>query len=507
MFNFSNQDRQFLDLLEKVSQSIFVTNNFQFLFVNPKAIDFFACGPDIYQKQFSDFINSEDLQIFLNRQDLNADEQKMVLRIKNGSNIEKWVEISSVPIIWEDKKAILNFIVDITVQKETEEHLQSLKKTSEETDRLKSFFLANMSHEIRTPLNAIIGFSQLLSQDDVPEELRLKYYNLIDNNSNQLLELIDDIIDLSKIEAGEMALNNSYFSINEVIKELELNFNESILHNKDNSKVKLVTKLPVKTDGVFISSDRQRVLQVFNNLLSNAIKFTKSGQITIGYRVLDRYLLEFYVKDTGVGIPLEKQTIIFDRFQQLNLFRNTKSKGTGLGLTISQNLVNLLGGKLTVQSVFGKGSTFTFTLPYKSEDKQPHILKAKKNIPAFIDWSEKTILLAEDEESNYFFIKEILRKTKVQLLWAEDGEKAIELLKSAQKVDLILMDIRMPVMDGYETLIKIKELGFKLPIIAQTAYAMIEEKEKIRSAGFDNYISKPIQINLLLEMISSFLSK
>jgi len=280
-----------------------------------------------------------------------------------------------------------------------------------------------------------------------------------------------------------------------------------ILEYKDKKEIKLVTKSPIQSDEIFIESDRQRILQVFNNLLSNALKFTKSGQITIGYRVLDRFMIQFYVKDTGIGIQKEKQDIIFNRFQQLNLVRNTKSKGTGLGLTISKNIINLLGGELSVQSVFGKGTTFSFTIPYKSEDNNLELLKAKKSIPTFLDWSDKVILLVEDEESNYFFIKEVLRKTKVQLIWVENGLEAIELLKSKQQVDLILMDIQMPVMDGYEAFNKIKDLGFNMPIIAQTAYAMVDEKEKIQKMGFENYISKPLQINLLLEIISDSLKK
>lgn len=499
------QEAQSRSILERAAQSIFVTKDFQFKYINPKGLDFFACTwPEIKSKKLLDFINQDDRQNFITHKE-NSDEVITVLRMVNNAHEERWVEISTVPIEWDGQISSLNFIIDITTRKNTEDQLLLAKQKAEEADYLKSSFLANMSHEIRTPLNAIIGFSQLLSEDEIPNDLKAKYYKLIDSNSKHLLDLIEDIIDISKIESGQITINQSYFNVNEFFKEIHLNFKETLKQHEKEEDVRLMMKLPIKSEGIFINSDRQRIKQVLDNLLGNALKFTKKGNIIMGYRMLDNSRLEFYVSDSGIGIHKEQQGIIFKRFHQLNIVRNSKAKGTGLGLAISKNIVELLGGQIAVESDFGKGATFSFTLPYKMDFDHQNIVKPRKNIPAFLDWSEKVILLAEDEESNYIFMKEALRRTKVQLIWVENGKEALDVLASDEKIDLVLMDIQMPEMDGYQALAKIKELGYQIPVIAQTAFAMVEDKEKLMAKGFDSYIAKPIQINILLETISEFL--
>ncbi len=500
-----NLNNPFFNIFEKLPQSIFIIHKSKFLYINPKGLDFFNCRlNDIKEINIEDFFPPESQFLFNDNFNNKKLKEKLNIKIIDCKKKEKWVEISLIPIDWNGLKSILYSFNDISALKETEKNLKKIKKNAIESDKLKSSFLANMSHEIRTPLNAIIGFSQLLSQDDVSTEIRQRYYSLIDNNSRQLLDLIDDIIDLTKIEAGQIKINKSDFNVNQLIKELKLNFNNNLDLFEKTEQLSLLTKTPINSDNIILHSDKQKLLQVFNNLVSNAIKFTRKGQIIIGYRILDSQFLQFYVKDSGIGIPEEKQKLIFNRFQQLSSTHSPMTKGTGLGLTISQNIVQLLGGELSVKSEYGKGSTFLFTIPFKEIINKP-IIEPTKKVQTFIDWSNKIIVLAEDEESNYFFIQEVLRKTKAQLIWAKDGQELIDILQKNNHIDLILMDIQMPRMNGYQAIKKIKELGYNTPIIAQTAYAMIEEKEEILSLGFDSYISKPIQINLLINTISNFI--
>lgn len=505
MLELKSQELQYRNILDRVSQCIFVTRENQFIYINPKGLDFFACNFEtLQQKSLLDFINKEDLGASSGRLLATDGKLEETLRFTNCIGEQKWIKLSTSTVEWDGQEAILNYIVDITEHKKMEGDLLLAKQRAEEADRLKSSFLANMSHEIRTPLNAIIGFSQLLSYEEVSDDLKQEYYKLMDSNGSQLLDLVDDIIDLAKIESGQIVIKKKAINVNDLLKELHKNFQEKAKQDNLLSKLNLTLKTPIRSDGVFINSDRQRIIQVLNNLVGNALKFTKKGGVTIGYRIIDRYTLEFYVKDTGIGIHKEMQDVIFNRFHQLNMVRSLKSKGTGLGLAISKSIINLLGGEIYVDSDFGKGATFSFSLPYKSEQNKS--TEKQKHTPTFLDWSDKVILLAEDEESNYLFIREVLRRTKVKLIWVENGKEALSILESEKKIDLILMDIQMPEMNGYEAFTKIKEKGYNMPIIAQTAYAMVEEREKIMSMGFNSYIAKPIQINMLFNLISELIT-
>jgi len=500
MVNENNKESEFKNILEQIGEIIFISKDFRFLYINSAAKRFFSFVDNQHiNKRIDNFISIDTIK----KLDTLDSGEKQTLKIKTLDNCEKWIELSRVPIQWNGENAVMNIIIDVSEHKKSEENLKLAILKAENADRLKSSFLANMSHEIRTPLNAIIGFSQLLSMDEVPEELKKEYYKLIDTNSFQLLELIDDIIDLAKVESGQIRTNISRFNVNELMKEIFLDFSVQL---KQKTNLTLKIKTPVKSEDIFIETDRQRVIQVITNLISNALKNTKKGTITIGYRIIDRTKVEFYVKDTGIGIQKELLDKVFDRFSQLNPTRNKNTRGTGLGLSISKKLIELLNGKIYVDSIFGKGATFAFVLPYKSEHKS---IQAKKTIksstPTLIDWSKKTILLAEDEDSNFLFIQEALRRTNVNLIRAKDGIETLNILASDKQIDLILLDINMPNMDGYETFENIRSNSISTPVIAQTAYAMIEDKDKILALGMDSYISKPIQINVLLETILRFI--
>ncbi len=393
---------------------------------------------------------------------------------------------------------------DITKLKKTEENLEKAKEKAEESDRLKTAFLSNMSHEIRTPMNAIIGFSNLLSDTDITNDERKEFIELIDSNSNSLMNLIEDIIDISKIEAGQLIIKKTKTPVNKIFSELYNSFNQ-IKNEKDKTNIELRLNLANKEKDFTIITDPHRFKQILSNLLDNAVKFTEKGFIEFGYSINNQSYLQFYVKDTGIGIPNDKMNIIFDRFRQVDGSNTRKYGGTGLGLAISKNLVELLGGKMWLESQIDKGTTFYFTLPYnpaeKAVEKTQIITKHKKK---YI-WNNKIILIAEDTVSNYQFLEAALRKTKANLLWAQDGKEAVDMCKANDKINLILMDIQMPVLNGYKAARQIRQFRKDLPIIAETAFAMSGDREKSLEAGCDDYIAKPIKIAELLEKIDKWL--
>ena len=370
------------------------------------------------------------------------------------------------------------------------------KEKAEESDRLKSSFLANMSHEIRTPMNAITGFSELLRIPGLEHDTVNQYVEIINANSQQLLSIIDDIIDISRIEAGQVSVSNNKININKLLNEVSCIF-KPLANNKG---LDFIVECGLDDEKAMTITDETRLRQVLNNLLSNSIKFTTEGSIKLGY-IFSNNNFEFYVKDTGIGIAREHFEIIFERFRQVESGMSRKYGGTGLGLTIARMLAELLDGRIWLTSELGKGTTFYFSLPTLAVEDQ---FEAKIKEPPAIEysWPEKTILVAEDEEFNYFFIHEILNNTKVKLIRARNGIEAVESCKKNPEIDIVLMDIKMPDMDGYDATRIIKSFRPKLPIIAQTAYALSEDRAKALEAGCDNYISKPIKKDRLLNIIN-----
>jgi len=393
---------------------------------------------------------------------------------------------------------------DITLRKQSEMELIQAKEKAEESDRLKSAFLANMSHEIRTPMNAIIGFTQLLSDPNIAADRKEEFIKIITHNGQTLMRLIDDIIDIARIEAGQLIINIAECHLDVLLPELQKQFLEivQILGKKN-----LDIVLDIPAEKIVCQTDSFRLRQVLSNLIDNAIKFTQDGYVEIGLRKTDDNKLLFYVRDTGIGIPEDKLSLIFSRFRQLEEADTRTYGGTGLGLTISQNLVRMLNGEIQVDSKPGEGSTFYFTLPLPvietsktTESTQTENLINYKNI-----WKDKVFLIAEDDKYNFRIIEELLRITNVRIIHAWNGKEVLEKIKTTTKLDLILMDIRMPVMNG---LIATKEIRKSLPdikIIAQTAYANEEDKKLCIIAGCNDYISKPIDKNQLLKTIRKYL--
>jgi PAS domain S-box-containing protein len=413
-------------------------------------------------------------------------------------------EISVTTFTYEAGTGSAITIKDITARKKHEEELITAKQKAEESDKLKSAFLANMSHEIRTPMNAIIGFSDLLAKPGNFDKHKEKYLQIISSSGKSLLNLINDIIDISKIEAGQLKVKTQKIQLNPVMNEIFMSQNQ--INDMSNKPFELRMKQAVDSEDFTIETDVYRLKQILNNLIGNAMKFIDRGYIEFGYKFNTPEQLLFYVKDTGVGMPADKLELIFKRFGQIEQKDNKNQSGTGLGLTISKKLTELLGGEMWVESVEGEGSTFYFTLPYNPELNIADEYGASAN-GGTGTLEGKKILVAEDEDMNIIYMEEVLSDTKAEVLWAKNGEEAVKIAKENPNIDLILMDIKMPVMDGYTATKKIREFNKDVIIIAQTAYALTGEKEKTIAAGCNYYITKPIEIKILMNTLSGFLNR
>ena len=403
---------------------------------------------------------------------------------------------------------ILEFVsgqVSLSIERKTAE--EELKRTflqAMEADRLKSAFLATMSHELRTPLNAVIGFSQLLDKESSGEEVE-EFAGRINKSGGHLLEIIEDIFDITLIETGDIKLFKDEQDIIPLMEDVlgVIKTNQKKLDKPDIdiriSPANRIKHLPLFTD-------HRRLKQILINLMSNALKFTDKGNIELGFEEKihqNQPVLQFFVRDTGIGIPKEKQELIFDVFRQVDDTHTRRHGGTGIGLSIVKRLTELLGGTIWIESDEGRGSAFYFTIPYEKQEvlsKQPVDQPKKK--PSL---KGKTILIVEDVESSYNFLDVILGKSGVVSIWAKDGMEAINFCKENKNIDLVLMDINMPVMNGYDSTKEIKKIRPKLPVIAQTAYAIAGDMEKSLAAGCDDYISKPINRKLLMEIVEKWM--
>lgn len=393
--------------------------------------------------------------------------------------------------------------------KDRTRELIAAKEKAEESDKLKSSFLANLSHEIRTPLNAILGFSSLLGEKDLTEQEREDYNKIVQSSSNTLLDLISDILDISKIEAGQLFLDLREVSLQQVIDDMTGIFDILIRREDIGSNKPVILKVAIKKEilNTRIITDRLRLEQILSNLISNAIKFTRQGYIEIGCNKLSKAeMLEFYVKDTGVGIKEEHQQVIFERFRKVEEDRNNLHRGTGLGLAISSQLVNLLGGTIYLSSKQNEGSVFYFTIPLIKPDSAYLPVRKTRHFGPPPDLNHSVILVAEDDQANFNYIEKLLKKAHARVIHASNGKQALQILENNHDIELILMDIKMPEMDGIETLHEIKKLNGRIPIIAQTAYALADEVVKLKNEGFDEYISKPIQRESLYMVISKYIT-
>ena len=412
---------------------------------------------------------------------------------KDGS--VKWIEILASDFSHDpDIDGFLGSFHDITRQKQNREKLVELKEKAEESDHLKSAFLANMSHEIRTPLNGIVGFIDLLSKPNIPEKQREQFTKLVKTSSDRLISTIDDILGVSKIDTGQCEKHPGEIEIDELLKGL-YGFFQPYAAEKGLSLQ--IVENPHRTVRSF-SSDKGKLESILSHFIKNAIKFTEEGFVKFGVKESGNQLV-FFVTDSGIGIPREKQEVIFDRFSQVNMDYQRQFEGSGLGLSIAEGYCDILGGKMWVESQMGQGSTFYFALDYEApfEDVVPR--------QEFQSLNEKSagdlVLVAEDDEASFVYLEEVLTMNGFRVIHASNGEVAVRLARENPEIGLILMDVKMPVLNGCEATKQIKAFNASVPVVAQTAYANPGELEKMKLAGCDDYLTKPIHSEEVLKCV------
>ena len=415
-------------------------------------------------------------------------------------------------------------IIDITIQKEMELNLLIAKEKAQEHDKLKSAFLANMSHEIRTPMNGILGFAELLKEGHLTDEQQLEYIRIIEKSGTRMLNIINDIVDISKIEAGLMKLEIKESYINEQIEYIYTFFKPEV--EAKGMKLSFKNTLPAKE--AIIKTDREKVYAILTNLVKNAIKYSEKGSIEFGYNVVvetghvktghalylqndlslpQKSFLQFYVKDTGIGIPADRQSAIFERFIQADVSDRMARQGAGLGLAITKSYVEMLGGKIWVESQEGVGSTFHFTLPYNAEPVLETINQQLAPSGKIDTIRNLKILIAEDDEISEKLVEIAVKILSREIVKVRTGVEAVEACRDNPDIDLILMDIRMPEMSGFDATRQIREFNKEVVIIAQTAYGQSDDREKAIAAGCNDYIAKPIKKEELLALMQKYFKK
>jgi signal transduction histidine kinase len=381
------------------------------------------------------------------------------------------------------------------------------KQRAEENDRLKSVFLANMSHEIRTPMNAIIGFSDLLSKKNIAEERKLRYINLIQERSYDLLRIIQDILDISKIEVGQMQLDESDIQLRDLLNEIYEYYKLKVERSTDKNSLEIKYYLSDDIADITISVDNQRLKQVLTNLLDNAMKFTHSGYIEFGCEKHTINELMFFVKDTGIGIKKDKHEAVFERFIQVDDSLGSRQYGgTGLGLSIVKGILDLMGGEIWFTSEINEGTSFFFTLPLKTGTSINSTTRTTIKVDTR-SWLNKTVLIVEDDIPNNEYLTELLNETGLKILNAYNGNETLSILKAQSKIDLILMDVRLPDINGLQLTRQIKESTPEIIIIAQTAYAGNQSIDECLKAGGDDFIAKPIKADQLISLMGKYLNK
>jgi PAS domain S-box-containing protein len=464
--------------------------------VNETYTPTFDNGVQFYHPDDREIISQAVIACINNKSKFNEE-----LRIITAKGKEIWVQSKGVAVVENGKTIKLQgTIQDITIKRQYQERLKAAKNKAEESDRLKSAFLSNMSHEIRTPMNSIMGFSELLTENNLTSEERKRYGSIVKNSCSDLLSLINDILDLSRIEAGQLKLEMKHININELLEKKLLNYTER------NKRLINSPKIILKQNNQTLTtvSDANRLSQILENLISNAIKFAPNGIIEFGANK-NNNKIEFFVKDNGIGIKPEDCKRIFNRFYQTENYLQRKHNGLGLGLSICQNLVNALSGDIWVESEYGKWTTFWFNIPIENSKS---VIIPTNRTPyfenAFVN-NKSSILIAEDNKGSIEYYTEIL-KTQETISF-EIVELGKDVLKRCfeKTYDVVFLDINLPDINGFELMKQLKTSGFKSPIIAQTAYSMENERIKCLKEGFNDYLSKPFSINEFLNMINKHL--
>jgi PAS domain S-box-containing protein len=503
----AEQSEEFLNnIINKIIDPVFVKDSeSRMLIVNNAFCKLFDMQEeDILGKTLYDNVSTNEMNasLSIDKEVINTGKDSIIeetITIRGGET--KNILTQKSRFIDEHGKIFLvGIITDISNLKKTEIELILAKEKAEESERLKSAFLANMSHEIRTPMNAILGFTSLLNDNKLDSVKRQKFMHLIDDAGKRLLSIISDIVDVSKINANQLSINYNTHNLNEIIDNLHLQFSLQIPSNQ----LELVTKKTLDDVNSFINTDRTRLMQVFSNLLENAIKYTEKGSITFGYEVTSKGI-KFYVIDTGIGIDENGKKLIFERFSQINNNNLNAVKGIGLGLAIAKGIVELFGGTIWAESNQKQGTTINFEIPYLPVIPTEEEKNIFEPITSNLIPHKTKVLVVEDEFTNFVYIREVLKSFNLEIIHAENGKMAVELFEQHQDIDLVLMDIKMPIMDGYESTFKIRLISSTVPIIAITAYALAEDETRALKAGCNEYVAKPTSKKMLYEIIHKYL--
>lgn len=505
-------ERKFRNLFEEMDQGVIYVDNYGKIIAANSASEkisgyslremqtthFFEPGPWLNMKEDGSFTPVETNPVIISLHSGTPLFNKVMVIRNNKTEKMVWLLVSALPQFRKDGSKpyeVFTIMTDITQLKETEHELKKAKEKAEESDRLKSVFMANMSHEIRTPMNGILGFADLLKSPELSGESQEMYVDAIRSSGKRMLNIINDLIDISRIEAGQSEIRKEDTNIPALLRELLLFFRPEA--NNKNIRLKAYHELP---QNAVVSTDKTKLAQIITNLLKNALKFTPAnGTIELGSKLLNDGNVLFYVKDNGNGIRKELQEKIFERFRQGD--QAEEHEGVGLGLAISKAYAEMLGGKIWLESELGIGSIFYFTIPSGGiresgkETSQPEDTNGK---------SEMCILVAEDDEISYALIRESLKRRNIHTCHARNGREAVDLVKNMKHITMILMDIKLPVMSGIEAVKEIKKIRPEISIIAQSAYISQSDIRQALDAGCDDYITKPIDIGVLLNKIEKY---
>ena len=447
----------------------------------------------------------EDVKLSLEQQQKLITRQidRFVMEFKMKHKDGHWVDIlSKAEAIFNDEGKAVRMVgthTDITKRKVAEKELIFAKDKAEESDRLKSAFLANMSHEIRTPMNGILGFAGLLKEPKLTGEEKQKYISIIEKSGKRMLNIINDLVDISKVESGLMKLLISKTNINDQIQYIYAFFKQEV----ELKGLQIIFNKQLPVEHANITTDREKLFAILTNLVKNAIKYSDEGTIELGCEKKGDFL-EFFVKDTGIGIPKDRQSAIFERFVQADIADKRAFQGAGLGLTITKAYVEMLGGSIWVQSVEGEGSEFYFTLPYHAV---PETIESVMEISDDAESGRKKslkVLVAEDDDTSELLLKVTINDFCKQIIFVHNGKDAVVACQENPDIDLVLMDIKMPIMSGYEAVKRIRKFNEKVIIIAQTAHGLKGDMEIAIAAGCNDYISKPISKPLLVSIINKY---
>ena len=495
MININQKD--FFELANLIPAAIFIVQDNKYIYYN-EYFKFLTGLNDneIIGKNFWDLVHDDYKELIKKRGQQRAQGENVISRYEfkiNFKNSYKWVDYSAKPIIYNNKKGFIGIAIDITDKKKFEEELKLQKEKAEKSDQLKTAFLSNISHEIRTPMNSILGFSNILLKDNLSPEKKTEYAKNIQTSTKELLNIINDIIDISKIQSDNIELNIEQIRLNNFFNNLYNLFEiEKNRHNK--KEIKLVLNIPNRD--YIIKTDIIKLKQIFSVLISNAIKFTEKGKIEFGYKFSkDKYI--FFVKDTGTGIKKELLSNIFDRFFFVDLSKTKNYRGTGLGLAICKYYVKVLGGEIKVKSKINVGSEFCFNLPININTSlnTTEIVYAKKLL-------NKNILLVENDELQKILFLENLNDSGLKIITSKNYN-ALEILNKTEKTDLIILDADNPDFDGLEIISKIKLLNPTIPVIFISSLKYY--KDISIKAGASDFLLKPVDFNLLKKIIQELL--